>query len=110
MSSLTDGLFLVKPNLADALIRSDLPTPAPTAPPTIPSSCADSTTLAFKDNEKKNCKWVGRPKKRIRLLKRKCRKKWQGKRLKDFCPETCGKVGLGVCKQFYTDRVVDLGV
>lgn len=114
VSSIENGLFLVKPNLANSLIRSGSLTPAPTAPPTapptIPSSCADSITLAFRDNEKKNCRWVGRPKKKIRLVKRKCRKKWQGKRLKDFCPETCGKVGLGVCKRFYTDLELGLAV
>eukprot|EP00536_Pseudo-nitzschia_multiseries_P017210 jgi/Psemu1/264124/estExt_Genewise1Plus.C_14320001 len=75
--------------------EEQVPTMAPTMAPTIVPNkdCDDSSILAFKNKKKKNCKWVGRGKK----VAKKCKKKWNGTRIFDWCPKTCAKVGLGKC-------------
>mmetsp|Transcript_14509 Transcript_14509/g.40350 ORF Transcript_14509/g.40350 Transcript_14509/m.40350 type:complete len:287 (+) Transcript_14509:109-969(+) len=52
----------------------------------VDSSCSDSDELRFKNRKKRNCQWVGK-----RKTKKRCKKKWKGKSLSFFCPETCGK-------------------
>jgi len=44
---------------------------------------------------KLGCDWVGKGKKR--RVQRKCRKKRKGVPIFDWCPKTCGEVGLGDC-------------
>jgi len=51
-------------------------------PPIPPKPCPDKD-LKFQDKRAKNCKWVGKKK------GRRCKKKWKGQRLADFCPGTC---------------------
>lgn len=65
------------------------PRPTPTSPtpgPTISSSdqqqCTDDPSFLFKN--KKNCKWVGKKRRRKR-----CSKKWKKKKVSEWCPETC---------------------
>ena len=51
----------------------------------IEKDCVDDASLRYKNRRRKNCVWVGRkPEKR-------CRKRWNGVRLYDYCPEACGK-------------------
>ena len=59
------------------------------------TSCVNSDKLAYKNDPAKNCKWVG---KRRKKAKKKCKKRWQGIKIWDWCPKTCGKkAGLGKC-------------
>ena len=76
------------------------PTVSTTVSPTAASSestCQDDPDFAYKDNIKKNCNWIGG----MRKLKKKqllCQKrKWGKIKLYKWCPETCGKVGVGPC-------------
>lgn len=91
VSSIMEGLFIVRPNLRNAL------------KPPINDKCQDNTTLNFK-NRNRGCDWVGKtnpswPNKRNRKQTRKrCKKIWGNSALKDYCPTTCGRVGKGVCK------------
>jgi len=109
ISSLREGLFIVKPKLGDDAFLSppptstptksptSTPTKSPTSSPTISSGnsgCEDSKELKFQNKRRKGCKWVGKKRRRIR---RRCKKVWQGYKLFEFCPMTCGKVGLGNC-------------
>ena len=47
-------------------------------------ACSDSKELQFKDRKRKNCNWVAR-----RKSKKRCRKKWEGRFLSEWCPDTC---------------------
>mmetsp|Transcript_1131 Transcript_1131/g.2156 ORF Transcript_1131/g.2156 Transcript_1131/m.2156 type:complete len:691 (-) Transcript_1131:2295-4367(-) len=105
ISSIREGLFIVRPNLQDALIAPPQPpsnAPQP-QPPSNPQSCGDSTTLDFK-NKGRGCTWVEKTraewtdKRNRRRIRRKCSKLWNGERLSDYCPTVCGKVGKGKCK------------
>lgn len=63
------------------------PTNRPTPAPSPDSSCADDSTLRYRNSQKKNCEWVGRqPDKR-------CNRSWKGKKLRDFCPSSCSVCG-----------------
>merc|ERR1712157_655206 len=58
----------------------------------------DFEEFEFKGNPDQTCQdWVGVGKKK--KIKKKCRKKWLGYKVWDWCPETCGEVGLGFCGQ-----------
>jgi len=94
ISNIGEGLFLVKPNLEDALIVPPIITndKPPTSSPT--TYCSDGV-LEYKDDEKKDCVWVGEDEKKV---KKRCNKKWGGVPNKGICRETCGNVGLGECK------------
>jgi len=66
--------------------------------PSSPSNfCDDDPKFRFKKKKKKNCKWLGRNKKKG---KRRCKKTKQGgSKLHKLCPYTCGlKFGIGQCK------------
>merc|ERR1712014_394772 len=85
-------------------VPTDTPTASPTAYPTFlptiltlePTSadttfeptttepCMDDPELSFKNDIIKDCSWVGK-----RSVNR-CERKWNGKKLLDFCPATCG--------------------
>ena len=74
---------------------TDFPTLSPTLSPT-EDFCKDSEEFFFKDKKKKTCSWVGKGSNK--KVRKKCKKKWKGIRVYDWCPETCGqKVGLGQC-------------
>jgi len=47
--------------------------------------------------KKRGCDWVGKGRNNRKTRKR-CGKKSKQKKLWDWCPEICGKVGLGKCK------------
>lgn len=47
--------------------------------------CPDDETFAYKDDPNKNCDWVGKVQ-----TKKKCKYDWQGRKISDFCPATCG--------------------
>jgi hypothetical protein len=67
------------------------PVASPTAAPTH-AVCADKDLEYGK--KKKDCSWVGQPED-DKKVRRRCKKKWKKKRLWNWCPTTCGKVGLG---------------
>ena len=62
-----------------------------------PESCVDNADFRYKNKRKKTCaKWV--KKGSAKKIKKKCRKKWQGRKIHHWCPKTCGKkAGLGRC-------------
>jgi len=92
ISSMNEGLFLVKPRLEDDLGLSNGS-----------ADCDDDPELRYiHKNKEKQCGWVGRkmkkrPNRSRRRIKRRCKRLHEGKPLWDFCKETCGKVGLGNC-------------
>jgi hypothetical protein len=47
-------------------------------------NCVDDPTFKFKNKAKKNCAWVGKK------ANKRCKKKWQGTKISDSCPQTCG--------------------
>jgi len=51
----------------------------------IEKDCVDDASLRYKSKRRKNCVWVGRK------SEKRCRKRWNGVRLYDYCPEACGK-------------------
>jgi choice-of-anchor B domain-containing protein len=107
ISSIEEGLFLVKPNLENFLVAPTTPSPTPgppTPPPTPPPSenCSD-TTLRYKGKGRKNCEWVGTAEPVTRRgIKRRCRKMWKERRISYYCRDTCGKVGLGACRSKFS--------
>jgi len=75
-------------------------TPSSNPPSSSPSSshCIDDTEFKYKNNKKRTCvSWVGRGNK-IRNIRKKCKRKQNGIRIYDWCPSTCGLVGLGDCR------------
>merc|ERR1712014_398694 len=56
----------------------------PTAASSTLSSCADDPEFSFKDDTTKGCAWVGKN------SDNRCDRKWNGKKLKEYCPATCG--------------------
>merc|ERR1712157_632749 len=78
------------------------PISSPTASPTpsqteAPVDCEDNKDFRYKNHKKKDCDWVGKGQ-YIKRIKRKCKRKHDEIRVYDWCPTTCGKVGLGDCK------------
>jgi hypothetical protein len=63
--------------------------------PSDEETCTDSGELEFKNTKKKSCKWLG--KKNEKKTRKLCKRKWKRKKLSDWCPETCGKIGVGKC-------------
>jgi len=64
----------------------------------VPDLCDDDDDEEFQFNgdPTKTCEnWVGVGKKK--KIKKKCRKKYLGKKVFKWCPDTCGEVGLGAC-------------
>ena len=52
-------------------------------------SCVDHDDVMFKGQKKKNCAWAGRPKKK-KSRKRRCKKNYLGRKLRNYCPNACG--------------------
>lgn len=79
-------------------------TASPTSSPTeSPDSCVDDPEFRYKNKRKWTCK--NYVKGSTRKIKKKCKKRWtNGKRIYDFCQETCGRVGLGVCDYLEQSR------
>merc|ERR1711862_202967 len=74
------------------------PTAAVTAAPSMaPVDCKDDENFRYKN--KKNSKWVGKGVEK--KVKRKCKKKHDGIPVYEWCPTTCGKVGLGECNAYF---------
>lgn len=113
ISSIAEGLFLVRPDLDAALdissspMPSALPTPLPTRSPSTsrptPSRSGISVNLRCKDADlafnnipRKNCDWVGE-----KQTRKRCRAVWNGKKIKRICKETCGRAGIGRCKKYF---------
>jgi len=75
------------------------PTKAPTKAPidnNNDGACEDDANFLWKGQTKKNCKWVGKgtdPK----IVKKCKRSNADGLKVRDYCPETCAKVGQGSC-------------
>lgn len=85
ISSIDEGLFLVKPNLGSSLV------------PPSEKDCSDDPNFRYENEEKKDCAWVAKAKTEKKLRKR-CRLEWQDSTVKNYCRETCGKAGYGPCK------------
>ena len=101
ISSIEGGLFLVLPNLDDVLV-STATLPSPTEPPTdvATSSCEDRPDYLWRNKPRKDCDWVGRPRKGKKRRKR-CKKRaipGERKRVQFYCPATCAAVGTGPCR------------
>lgn len=96
ISSIDEGLFLVKPKLHSDLGVSN-----------VNVECNSDEPLAYKGN--KDCGWVGKVKpgkkasfNRIRT-RRRCKKTHiDGQMLHNWCKKTCGLVGIGKCKAIDT--------
>jgi len=70
------------------------------------SDCDNDAKFFYNGDPKKGCKWVGRGNKR--QIKRKCKKKdkKKKKKLSEYCPETCGRKGIGKCKSLKKKRSI----
>jgi len=92
VSSIQEGLFIVRPDLRKAL-----------KPPGNDDKCQDSSTLNFR-NKDRGCDWVGKTnprwtdKKNRKRVRKRCRKTWRNRRLRSYCLTTCGRVGIGACR------------
>jgi len=74
------------------------PTKSPTKAPVDDNddTCKDDSKFLWKGQKKKNCKWVGKgtdPK----IVKKCKRSNGDGKKVQDYCPQTCAKVKQGPC-------------
>jgi choice-of-anchor B domain-containing protein len=85
ISSIEEGLFLVKPNLKSSLV------------PPSEKNCSDDPNFQYQNKNFKDCEWVGNAKTPKKLRKR-CRFAWEGTTVKNYCRETCGKAGFGPCE------------
>merc|ERR1711861_115915 len=86
------------------------PTKAPTSPPTKSltppptkvqvqqqqQSCVDDPDFLWKGRNKKNCTWVGKGTDAMTVKKCK-RNNGDGKKVSDYCPQTCALHKLGPC-------------
>merc|ERR1712014_135860 len=52
--------------------------------PTASNLCMDDPELSFKDDATKDCSWVRKN------SDNRCERKWNGKKLVEFCPVSCG--------------------
>merc|ERR1712241_866774 len=74
------------------------PTESPTPKPTTDDDdgCEDSDeSFKWNKSKTKNCKWLSRQS--DSKLEKLCKKKKEGKKVYDWCPKTCSKVGKGSC-------------
>ncbi len=88
ISGTRQGLFLVKPNLQDAMVG--------------PKIDCSNQPVQYMGRKWKNCAWVGRfragkPKFSRRRTRRRCQKIHNGQPLSFWCRKACGNVGLGLC-------------
>jgi hypothetical protein len=73
----------------DCAVRTDgggdesTPTPTASSSPSS-SSCSDDPNFRFRGKNKKDCDWVGR------RPNRRCKKKYKGFRLWEYCSQSCG--------------------
>lgn len=63
--------------------------------------CSDIILDNGQNNNNKDCDWVGEGE--TNIVKKRCRKKINKVRIWEYCRETCGKVGLGPCKDYDFD-------
>ena len=95
ISSLNEGLFLVKPKLHSNLGQSNV---------VVEIECKDEQVAHLYRNKIKDCNWVSKPKQgnakaTRKRTRRRCKRKHEGDlRLHKWCKETCGNVGIGGCK------------
>ena len=80
------------------------PTPAPTSFPPTQLVCEDDASFTYKNKPKKTCnKWVGKFKNKLnkrnkfKKTQRRCKRRYKGKRVWDYCPVLCAMVDLGPC-------------
>lgn len=63
--------------------------------------CEDDAAFRYKMKRNRKCSWVGRG--TTKKVRKKCKKKFNGKKLYEYCAQTCGaKVGLGDCAHLKT--------
>jgi len=100
------------PTQSPTLAPTPMPTPMPTLIPTpikptqMPTQgptaaamrCRDNELFRFKSKRKKSCDWVA-----TKRTEARCRKRHKinstRRRVYRYCPETCGRVGIGPCKK-----------
>jgi len=70
-----------------------------TASPTESPTCADDPTFEYQGKLGRKCNWVGKGNKENTI--KRCNKTHEGGKISDFCLETCGKVGLGSCSDYF---------
>mmetsp|Transcript_6753 Transcript_6753/g.16584 ORF Transcript_6753/g.16584 Transcript_6753/m.16584 type:complete len:696 (+) Transcript_6753:61-2148(+) len=80
ISSIEEGLFLVRPNLETSLVGYD--------------ECSDDENYRYQDKSRKSCEWVANSKNR-HFKRKKCKKTWLEEPVWHYCRETCGEAGLG---------------
>jgi len=75
---------------------NNVSTESPTESPI--QQCIDESDYLFKNKQNKDCEWVGKGNKR--KIRKKCKKrdKINGKRVRNYCQETCAEVNQGPCK------------
>lgn len=83
---------------------------APTAAPTV--TCPpDSTEIVLKrpkgNNREKYCWWIQLGK-TLAIRQNRCERKWNNKRVKERCPQACGKLaGVGECAFLWTENAAN---
>jgi len=60
------------------------------------NSCADHDNVMSRKS-KRNCDWVGKARKPTRR-KRRCNRRYMGRRLRDYCPDACGMCSIEIFK------------
>jgi len=88
------------PTSAPTRKPSSTPTPAPsTKPSTIADECVDSTEPFLWNENKNTFKTCKNLEKKPENFEKWCKKKKDGKKVWDWCPEMCGSIGLGPCPE-----------
>jgi len=95
----------ISPTSTPSSSPSNSPTPEPTKSPTKSptTDCEDRNDLEF-GKRKRGCHWVGKPSNKKKVIRR-CKRKSEGIRIWNWCPTTCGEVGLGKCASIFEDSV-----
>lgn len=95
----------ISPTSTPSSSPSNSPTPEPTKSPTKSptTDCEDRNDLKF-GKKKRGCHWVGKPSNKKKVIRR-CKRKSKGIRIWNWCPTTCGEVGLGKCASIFEDSV-----
>jgi len=95
------GQFESLESVSFCVEQSSSPTLTPT--PSESMDCEDDADFKYNNKKKKTCnRWVGKGKnnltrKKFERIKRRCGKTYDGIRIWDYCPTTCGFVDLGKC-------------
>jgi hypothetical protein len=84
------------PSSSPSFSPSSTPSSSPSLSSSPSSTCIDNTEFKYRGKVNKTCTWVGKGNK-DRNIRKRCKRKQNGIRIYDWCPSTCGSVGLGDC-------------